>query len=187
MRESSPAGPHADIYWIAHGTVLLRAAPEHVKPADPRPMQDEDETPLDRAKRALHEVRGRGVTQFIDLPKTNKRKRLEVDSDEEEEDFDMPSALAEPDMPMLQDEWTTVHDGQYWIRHHRIPRTSLYVPEPSEGVPVHCFSPERVTDLHRLLPAPEHVRLRDDWTGDDGGKDMHYTWTGTTTFKVITR
>ena len=186
MRESSPAGPHADIYWIAHGTVLLRAAPEHVKPADPRPMQDEDETPLDRAKRALHEVRGRGVTQFIDLPKTNKRKRLEVDSDEEEEDFDMPSALAEPDMPMLRDEWTTAHDGQYWIRHHRIPRTSLYIPEPSEGVPVHCFSPERVTDLHRLLPAPEHVRLRDDWTGDDGGKDMHYTWTGTTTFKVIT-
>lgn len=84
MREASNHGPHADIYWIAHGTVLLRAAPEHVKPADPRPAAMEADTPLDRAKDALQNIRGRGVTQFIDLPKSNKRRRAEVDSDEEE-------------------------------------------------------------------------------------------------------
>ena len=186
MREASPFGPHADVYWIAHGTVLLRAAPEHVKPADPRPLIDEEQTPLDRAKQALQQIRGRGVTQFIDLPKTNKRKRLEVDSDEEEADLDQPSVAMERDHQPLQDEWTTAQDGKFWIRHHRLPRTALYIPEPSEGVPVHCFSPERITDLQRLLPAPEHVRLRDDWTAGDAGKNMHYNWTGTTTFRVVT-
>ena len=186
MRESSPAGPHADVYWIAHGTVLLRAAPEHVKPADPRPLQDEGQTPLDRAKQALQQVRGRGVTQFIDLPKTNKRKRLEIDSDEEEEDLDMPPALAELPQHSLQDEWTTSNEGQLWIRHHRVPRTSLFVPGPGEGVPLHLFGAERITDLHRLLPAPEHLRLRDDWTEPGADREMHYSWTGTTTFKLQT-
>ena len=87
MREASQHGCHADVYWIAHGTVLLRAAPEHVKPADPRPPQMEPGTPLDRAKEALSGIRGRGVTQYIDLPKSNKRRRAEVDSDDEEEQF----------------------------------------------------------------------------------------------------
>ena len=180
MRESNPAGPHSDVYWIAHGTVLLRAAPEHVKPADPRPMEDESQNPLDRAKQALQEVRGRGVTQFIDLPKTNKRKRLEVDSD----DLDMPLAPAEALQQPLQDEWTTSHEGQRWIRHHRVPRTSLYVPEADEGVPLHLFNKERITDVHRLLPAPEHLRLRDDWTDPGADRELHYSWTGTTTFKL---
>ena len=185
MRESSPIGPHADIYWIAHGTVLLRAAPEHVKPADPRPVVDEGSTPLDRAKQALQQVRGRGVTQFIDLPKSNKRKRLEVDSDEEEEDLDMPPALAEDDEPLLQDEWSTSHEGRYWVRHHRVPRKALYMPDPEDGVPVHCFGPSRVTSIQRLHPAPEHIRLRDDWTADDASRELHYTWTGTTTFRMV--
>ena len=35
MREPGPHGPHTDVYWIGHGTVLLRAAPEHIKAATP--------------------------------------------------------------------------------------------------------------------------------------------------------
>ena len=153
MRESSPKALLD--HMIAHGAVLLRAAPEHVKPADPRPVVDESSTPLDRAKQALQQVRGRGVTQFIDLPKSNKRKRLEIDSDEEEEDLDIPPALAEDDQPLLQDEWSTSHEGRYWIRHHHTPRKALYVPDPEDGMPVYCFGPSRVTNIQRLNPAPE--------------------------------
>ena len=113
MREASSHGPHADVYWLAHGTVLLRAAPEHVKPADPRPAQMESGTPLDRAKDALQGIRGRGVTQFIDLPKSNKRRRAEVDSDEEEEQLDIPPMEVDglPQPPILPGRGTTVCPG----------------------------------------------------------------------------
>ena len=69
MREEGRAGPNSDVYWInPHGTSLLRAAPEHVKAishsADPaEPKRD----PLDVAKRALDNSRGRGVTLYTDL------------------------------------------------------------------------------------------------------------------------
>ena len=33
MREPGIAGPNSNLYWLGYGTVLLRAAPEHVKPA----------------------------------------------------------------------------------------------------------------------------------------------------------
>ena len=33
MREPGSKGRNSDVYWLGHGTVLLRAAPEHVKPA----------------------------------------------------------------------------------------------------------------------------------------------------------
>ena len=76
-------------YWSAHGTSLLRAAPEHVKPAV---YKDTGATvtmdPLDRAKLALFGVRNRGVTHYTDLTKSNKRKREEIDSDEETEELD---------------------------------------------------------------------------------------------------
>ena len=89
MREVSDAGPHADIYWIAHGTSLLRAAPEHVKPAVYKDTTATDTMdPLDRAKLALFGVRNRGMTHYTDLVKTNKRKREEIDSDEETEELD---------------------------------------------------------------------------------------------------
>ena len=50
MREEGPHGPHTDVYWIGHGTSLLRAAPEHVKPAALRPVEEQEAQPdpLDR-------------------------------------------------------------------------------------------------------------------------------------------
>ena len=87
MREVS--GADADIYWIAHGASLLRAAPEHVKPAVYKDTTATDTMDrLDRAKLALFGVRNRGVTHYTDLIKTNKRKREEIDSDEETEELD---------------------------------------------------------------------------------------------------
>ena len=79
MKETSAAGPHGDIYWLAHGTTLLRATPEHVRHAT-HPESDESRfmDSLDRAQAAVLGIRNRGVTHYVDLPKSNKRKREEV-------------------------------------------------------------------------------------------------------------
>ena len=56
-----------------------------MKPA--QAVQDITEKPkdsLDSAKQALQSIRNRGVTQYIDLGKSNKRRRQDVASDEEE-------------------------------------------------------------------------------------------------------
>ena len=47
MREPGPSGPSTDVYWIGHGTVLLRAAFEHLKPAQAAEDMTEAEDPLD--------------------------------------------------------------------------------------------------------------------------------------------
>ena len=46
------------------------------------------------------------------------------------------------------------------------------------------FGPERVTDLLKVGPSPDRVRLRDDWREEDADRVMHYQWTGTTMFKI---
>lgn len=85
MREEGRAGPTSDVYWIAHGTSLLRAAPEHIRAIGAiTPPEEPLRDPLDVAKQALNHVRGRGVTNYTDLARTNKRQRDQVDSDEEE-------------------------------------------------------------------------------------------------------
>ena len=58
MREEGARGPTTDVYWIAHGTSLLRAAPEHVKPATMRPHEEAEQPqdPLQRARDALQAV-----------------------------------------------------------------------------------------------------------------------------------
>lgn len=50
--------------------------------------------PLQRAQQALRDIRGRGVTQYVDLTKSNKRRREEVDTEDEGEEIeDKTSAL----------------------------------------------------------------------------------------------
>ena len=57
-----------------HGTSLLRAAPEHVKPAVYKDTGATDTMdPLDRAKLALFGVRNRGVTHYTDLTEEEGR------------------------------------------------------------------------------------------------------------------
>ena len=182
MREPGAHGPHTDIYWIGHGTVLIRAAPEHVKPA--RAQQDLAEQardPLDSAKQALGNVRNRGVTHYIDLTKTNKRNRDEVDTDEELEELDEGQDLF-PGEELPPDRWQISEDQRLWTRIHNHPRRKLFVPEPSDDVPIHMFKADRVTDVRRGSPNPEHIRLRDEWRVPDADRELHYTWTGTTTF-----
>ena len=74
------------IYWLAHGTTLLRAALKHVRTAM-HPENDESRA-MDSIKLALIKVHHHGMTHYIDLPKSNKRKREEVVFEDEGEEFD---------------------------------------------------------------------------------------------------
>lgn len=74
MREVSDAGPQGDIYWIAHGTSLLRAAPEHVKPAVYKDTGATDTMiPWIVPSWRFLGVRNRGVTHYTDLTEEEGR------------------------------------------------------------------------------------------------------------------
>jgi len=67
--------PQQRVYWLGHGTVLLRAAPEHVKPTQVVPdLSEKAADPLHTTRQVLQNIRQRGVTHYIDLQKTNKRR-----------------------------------------------------------------------------------------------------------------
>ena len=184
MREPGAHGPNTDTYWIGHGTVLLRAAPEHVKPA--RAAQDlteQTKDPISSAKDALNNIRGRGVTQYVDLVKSNKWNRDEIDLDEELEELDEgPDTFPGDELP--PDRWQVSEDQRLWTRIHNQPRRRLYVPEPTDDIPIHIFKADRVTDIRRGSPNPEHLRIRDEWRLPNANRELHYTWTGTTTFII---
>ena len=84
-----------------HGTVLIRASFEHTRPIIENNQTDVKDSsgPMDRARQALQQIRGRGVTQYLDLSRSNKKKLEDVQSDEEkEEDDDIPTAdVAQPE------------------------------------------------------------------------------------------
>ena len=175
--------PH-EVLWLAHGTSLIRAAPEHVKPlleqstnTEPTPQVLQ---PLQRARQALDQIRGRGVTQYVDLTKTNKRKRHEVDTEDEADDLD--SSPPTRSSPVEADSWQVSTDGQTWIRVHRLPRDTLYCPTAQDLAPMHMFSKQRVTEPQADGPGPNLV-ITDDWTVEQD-KTLGYTWTGTTTFTI---
>lgn len=72
-------------------------------------------TPLDRAKAALRNIRGREVTQLIDLPKSNKRRHAEVSSDEDKEQPNIqPMEVRQRPSPALQrNGWRISAYGKY--------------------------------------------------------------------------
>eukprot|EP00435_Cladocopium_sp_Y103_P020900 s3002_g5.t1 len=73
MREPGLSGPNTDVHWLGHGTVLLHAAPEHIKPAQAaHDLSQQPKDPLTTAKESLQNIRNRGVTNYVDLGKTNK-------------------------------------------------------------------------------------------------------------------
>ena len=77
MREPGQAGPNSDVYWLGHGTVLLRAAPEHVKPAHAiQDLIEKPKDPLVSAKEALQGIRNRGVAQYIDLGQVQQEEEI---------------------------------------------------------------------------------------------------------------
>ena len=186
MVEQLDSGPQTTIYWVVHGTNLLRAAPEHLRPVPPADgPKGHDDDPFYRAQQALQGVRSRGTTQYTDLTRTNKRQRHEVSSADEDEEFDdedLPDG--DDDHPGLRDSWQVSDDRKTWTRIHNVPRKELYVPEMDAEVPSDRFTSDRLTTVRRPLPHPARVRLRDDWRVMDASRSLHYTWTGTTTFEI---
>ena len=175
--------PH-EVLWLAHGTSLIRAAPEHVRPllennntTSPSPQIQQ---PLQRAQEALHGIRGRGVTQYVDLTKTNKRRREEVDTEDEAEDIDDTNPTTSE--PVESDSWQVSTDGQRWVRIHRTPRETLYCPTAQDMAPVHMFTSQRITEPQIDGPSPNLV-ITDDWKTEKD-KTLGYLWTGTTTFTI---
>ena len=76
------------LYWVAHRTQLIRAAPHHVRP-DFTDLQ----VAIDGLQAARHDIAGlksRGVTRFLDLGRLNRRNIDDVDDDEEGMQDDAP-------------------------------------------------------------------------------------------------
>ena len=164
MREAGPTGPTFDVYWLGHGTVLLRASPEQVKAAQAAvDLTEKASDPLVTAKNAPHQIRNRAVTHYVDLAKTNKRRRDEVHTDEEEgeDDRDMEPFPVQ-DLP--PDRWQISDDGRVWTRIHNTPCRKLYVPAAEVDIPVYRFKDEGITDVRRGGPNPEHLSFRDEWS-----------------------
>ena len=174
--------PH-EVLWLVHGTTMLRASPEHVKPVlspDTSTTTVNMEQPLQRAQQSLQQIRNRGVTQYVDLSKTNKRTRDEVETEDEMDQTDQPSP-PEPSSVGC-DSWSVSSDGQTWKRIHRRPRSNLNIPVAADQAPVHLFTPTRTSEISRPEPAPTIV-IQDDWTIDQD-KTMGFEWTGSTTFHL---
>ena len=187
MVEQLDGGPHSNIYWIVHGTNLLRTAPHNLRPL---PVEDSgkaaDDDPF-KAQQSLQNIRSGGTTLYTDLTKTNKRQRHEVSSDEEDEEFDgdhMAGGEEGEVNPGLADYWQVSDDQKTWTRVHNVERKELFVPVSTDDVPVDRFRNQRLTVIRRNPPHPEHLRLRDDWRTIDAGRNLHYRWTGTTTFQI---
>ena len=91
LREDDPNSGRPYLYWIAHGTQLLRCAPHHVR-ADFR-TADTVIGGLVEARRIVGQLKSRGMTRYLDLERANKHNIHDVDEDEEAEgkvDFDVP-------------------------------------------------------------------------------------------------
>ena len=89
------------------------------------------------------------MKQYIDLPKSNKRRSDEVAADEErhdevatdeEEDEHDEDMQQFPGQKLPPDRWNVSEDGRLWTRVHNIPRRNLYVPEPTADVRTHPFN-----------------------------------------------
>eukprot|EP00438_Fugacium_kawagutii_P008129 Skav234370 [mRNA] locus=scaffold2071:53675:57820:- [translate_table: standard] len=205
MVEHGRAGPNTNIYWIVHGTTLLRASAEHLRPHLPpsRPSDtDQQSDPhqptsnTSRAKHALDSIRNRSTTLYIDLNRSNKRKRSEVTTEdeghedqEEQQDEEMPQDQEQQEAstttvtpPPTDDYWDVSDDGLTWTRVHVVPRQALYVPTEDSTAPVDTFRTDRWTTIRRP-PLPGRTVLQDDWTVATT-QQMPYTWVGDTMFKV---
>ena len=106
MTEPGRTGPATNTYWITHGSTLLRVSGEHLRP-DLGHQDDAD--PMLRASQALDAIRGVSTTLYLDLIKSNKRKRTEVVTDDEDDAQVTPATGTEtttpPDAPAPQPDY----------------------------------------------------------------------------------
>jgi hypothetical protein len=91
MRQDNAQG-RPSVYWIVHGTSLVRAAPEHVRPDVDSMSLDGKCTTIDNieaASAALEQIRRRATTSYLDL----RGQQSPVDLDDEDSDDDEEQAV----------------------------------------------------------------------------------------------
>ena len=94
FREDDPSTGKPHLYWIAHGTQLLRCAPHHVR-ADFH-TADTVIGGLVEARRMVNQLKSRGVTRYLDLERVNKRNIEDVDEDEEADGEEEIGVIPQP-------------------------------------------------------------------------------------------
>ena len=83
------------------------------------------------------------------------------------------------------DSWSL--EGDYLIRHHKVPRRILFTPRCALDCPVDqaVIRSERSTYMSKIPRRLGEAVLRDDWeTANTPNKDMEQLWVGRTVFKV---
>ena len=112
----------------------------------------------------------------------------EADGDE---DADQDGKKVDPDMPAgkgseEEDFWSFNGDDQYGytlVCHHRVPRTSLFVPNDSNSpLLTKYLDVERLT--YTSLETLSESRIEDCWNLD-GEKELSDSWTGKTVFFLL--
>ena len=79
--QRDPENGQVTCYWLAHGTVLIRAGKQHAK----RMLDQEGR--MASSLEALEGLRQRRVVRVLDLPQLNRRSLQEIDPEDEEEDL----------------------------------------------------------------------------------------------------
>ena len=140
--ERNPDTGTISVYWIAHGTVLLRAGVQHVR----KMVSDSGQLgAAQRAQQALNNLRQRRAVRIIDLCKANKRS-----IDPELSDY-APSIAEEPPAPVTMPS-SGLPDGvqrafdrsmQEAIQSRVIERPSAPpAPDPPEDLPIEPLEPQ---------------------------------------------
>lgn len=126
-------------------------------PLQPAPLNNH----FNELNKPFNKFRNRGVTQCVDLPKSNKRAREEVETEDEIHKIDAPSDSVPTESSGVNcDSWNVSPDGQTWKRIHRKPRCNLYIPVAADQAPVHLFAPlgpQRLPDLNLHLPSSSRM------------------------------
>ena len=144
--EEKDGSPH--VYWLAHKTQLIRAAPHHVRP-DFTSIEDTAVENLKDATSTLQALKSRGVTRYVDLNKANKQDLFDVEEHEEELSLDEGPELKRRRLAHQPDEEQDMEE---------------YTPsEPSEPQGVPSFSAPQIETDEPMpaalppLPRPEDL------------------------------
>ena len=185
MREPGSAGPNSDAYLLGHGTVPLRAAPEHVKPAQmAQDLTREGDGPFglcqtgfaEHQEQRSHTIHRPGQDQQATGDKKWTLKMKKEKMIETEILFKSTNYLQINGSPVTMDECglesTMCLEGASTFLNLLL--RYLYTSSSLSGRPASAVG----------LRIQNIVRIRDEWNNPHGSRELHYLWTGTTTFYV---
>ena len=157
LREDDDQGrPH--MYWVSYKTQLLRCAPHHVR-ADPSDTATTLEN-LQEAKKDVQNLRSRGVTRFLDLPRINRHNLDDVEEGEEaqgDEDEDDGDGDGQPPRQRRRLELSSV-PPEPAVGDDVLGDDDPYTPSINPGSP-EMIPIEEDMDLEALLDQPQPASL----------------------------